>query len=267
MPVILPGVGRLGGHLPTTLRMAARDLARHRSRSAPSVAAVLAAVAGLTFGLTGLASDTEQARREYPPQTLTGEAVVSYWGEPLAEDALRAAATRLVVTENLAARPWRPDDRGRADARPSPTGSASSTSSHPAAPRPAPCRTGVAARLGRRGRAGSAAAWRRHPGEGSGQVLLLPVGEIVRRLGLDGDQADAVRAGAVVARDLPATAVTAGRVTLARGTYCRPPRPPGHDPAGAGEQQVELPVSSCPQPRTPRADARRPPSCWPPTPR
>ena len=63
VPVILAGVGRLGGHLPTTLRMAARDLARHRSRSAPSVAAVLAAVAGLSFGLTGLASDTEQARQ------------------------------------------------------------------------------------------------------------------------------------------------------------------------------------------------------------
>ena len=67
MPVILAGVGRLGGHLPTTLRMAARDLARHRSRSAPSVAAVLAAVAGLTFGLTGLASDSERNQREYLP--------------------------------------------------------------------------------------------------------------------------------------------------------------------------------------------------------
>ena len=80
VPVILAGVGRLGGHLPTTLRMAARDLARHRSRSAPSVAAVLAAVAGLTFGLTGLASDTEQNRREYQPQTLPGEAVINLWG-------------------------------------------------------------------------------------------------------------------------------------------------------------------------------------------
>ena len=80
VPVILAGVGRLGGHLPTTLRMAARDLARHRSRSAPSVAAVLAAVAGLTFGLTGLASDTEQTRRDYQPQALPGEAVVSLWG-------------------------------------------------------------------------------------------------------------------------------------------------------------------------------------------
>ena len=63
---LLAGVGRLGGRLPTTLRMAARDLARHRSRSAPSVAAVLAAVAGLTFGLTGLASDTEQSAARVP---------------------------------------------------------------------------------------------------------------------------------------------------------------------------------------------------------
>ena len=103
VPVALSGVGRLGAHLPTTLRMAARDLARQRSRSAPSVAAVLAAVAGLSFGLTGLASDTEQARRGYTPQTLAGEALVRAWGEPITADAVRAAAPGLLVSENVAA--------------------------------------------------------------------------------------------------------------------------------------------------------------------
>ena len=82
VPGILTVVGRLGGRMPTSLRMAARDLARHRSRSSPSVAAVLAAVAGLTFGLTGLASDTEQARRDHIPTTLPGEAVITFWGRP-----------------------------------------------------------------------------------------------------------------------------------------------------------------------------------------
>ena len=39
---------------------------------------------------------------------------------------------------------------------------------------------------------------------GSGQILLLPADEVVRRLGLDARRrADAVRAGAVVARELP----------------------------------------------------------------
>ena len=115
VPVILAGVGRLGGHLPTTLRMAARDLARHRSRSAPSVAAVLAAVAGLTFGLTGLASDTEQNRRDYQPQALPGEAVINLWGpEEPSLDPLRAAAPGLVFTENAAFDTRRPvDDRRR----------------------------------------------------------------------------------------------------------------------------------------------------------
>ncbi len=103
VPVALAGVGRLGSHLPTTLRIAARDLARHRSRSAPSVAAVLAAVAGLSFGLTGLASDTEESRRTYIPVTLPGEVVVRAWAEPITADAIRAAAPGLIVTENVAA--------------------------------------------------------------------------------------------------------------------------------------------------------------------
>ena len=100
VPVLLTLVGRLGGRMPTSLRMAARDLARHRSRSAPSVAAVLAAVAGLTFGLTGLSSDTEQQKREYLPSTLPGEVLVSAWNVPLTTEQVRGAASGLVVSEN-----------------------------------------------------------------------------------------------------------------------------------------------------------------------
>ena len=101
VPVLLMLVGRAGRWLPASLRMAARDLARHRSRSAPSVAAVLAAVAGLTFGLTGLASDTAQTEREYLPQTITGEVLVS-GGNDLDLEAVRAAAPAgLVVSQAL----------------------------------------------------------------------------------------------------------------------------------------------------------------------
>ena len=263
VPVILAGVGRLGGHLPTTVRMAARDLARHRSRSAPSVAAVLAAVAGLTFGLTGLASDTEQNRRDYLPVTLPGEAVVNLWGpEASPVDALRRAAPGLVVSENLALDPQDPTTNGTGTMPTEPyrvgflnvvppgctvartvqddewlaeqdalyaaaqaAGTAESFRSGPS-----PCMTGGAAY------------------EGSGQILLLPIDEIVRRLGLDAAQADAVRAGAVVTRDLPAGATRGSTVEIARGTSVIDPTATGPtDPQVKVDQQVRLPVVELPR--------------------
>ncbi len=263
VPVILAGVGRLGGHLPTTLRMAARDLARHRSRSAPSVAAVLAAVAGLTFGLTGLASDTEQARQEYQPHTLPGEAVIDLWApEPPPLDALRAAAPGVLITPNAvfdtkdpfatgdgttptepyrvgflnvvppgctAARTVRdPEWEAEQEAAFRAAEAAGTVDSLP--PTVAPCSVGGTTF------------------EGSGQVLLLPVDELVRRLGLDATQADAVRAGAVVARDLPANATRGSTVTLARGTSLVDPAATGPtDPQVQVEQQVELPVLELPR--------------------
>ena len=264
VPVILAGVGRLGSHLPTTLRMAARDLARHRSRSAPSVAAVLAAVAGLTFGLTGLASDTEQSRREYQPQALPGEAVVNLYApdEAPPTDALRAAAPNLLVTPNAvfdtkdpflngdgtgptdpyrvgflnvvppgctAARTVRdPQWEAEQEAAFRAAEAAGTVDSLP--PSVAPCSVGGTTF------------------EGSGQVLLLPVDEIVRRLGLDATQAADVRAGAVVARDLPASATRGSTVTLAKGTSLVDPTATGPvDPQVQVEQQLELPVLELPR--------------------
>ena len=242
VPVILAGVGRLGGHLPTTLRMAARDLARHRSRSAPSVAAVLAAVAGLTFGLTGLASDTEQARRDYLPQTLTGEALVSY-SEPLPMDAVRAAAPGLVLLENRSfdsgdamvqggQAPTEPYDVGFVNVIPRGCTAERTVQdlqwqpgSDAEAAQGPPCMV-----------AGTNAA-------GTGQVMVLPAAEVVRRLGLDSTQAAAVREGAAVVRGLPPTAVTDGTVTLARGTYVIDPQATeATDPGVKVEQRVDVPV-------------------------
>jgi putative ABC transport system permease protein len=246
VPVVLAGVGRLGGHLPTTLRMAARDLARHRSRSAPSVAAVLAAVAGLSFGLTGLASDTEQARKGYAPTTLSGEALVSSWAEPVAPDAVRAAAPGLVVTENRAfdaadpmlagnAMPTEPYEVGFVNVVPpgctpertiqdlewEPTTEAEAMGSPP-------CMV-----------AGTTAS-------GSGQVMVLPVAELERRLGLDARQVAAVRAGAVVVRGPSATesgADSSGTVTLARGTYVVDPQATqATDPQVEVAQEVRVPA-------------------------
>lgn len=264
VPVILAGVGRLGSHLPTTLRMAARDLARHRSRSAPSVAAVLAAVAGLTFGLTGLASDTEQNRQQYQPQALPGEAVINLYGpEPPSLEALRAAAPGLLITPNavfdtkdpfadggdgtIPTEPYRvgflnvvppgctaartvrdPEWEARQEAAFRAAEAAGTQDTLP--PSIAPCSVGGTTF------------------EGSGQVLLLPVDEMVRRFGLDAIQADAVRAGAVAARDLPASATRGSTVTLARGTSLIDPAATGPvDPQVQVEQQVELAVLELPR--------------------
>jgi putative ABC transport system permease protein len=78
---------------------------------------------------------------------------------------------------------------------------------------------------------------------GNGQVMVLPVAEVVRRLGLDPAQAAAVRDGAAVVRGLPPTAVADGKVTLARGTYLVDPTATEvTDPGVEVEQQVDVPV-------------------------
>ncbi len=76
VPVLLTVAARVARHLPVALRMATRDAARQRARSAPSVAAIVGAVAALTMMGVGLTSDTEQSRLQYVPTTLPGEAVV-----------------------------------------------------------------------------------------------------------------------------------------------------------------------------------------------
>lgn len=261
VPVALSGVGRLGRHLPTTLRMAARDLARHRSRSAPSIAAVLAAVAGLSFGLTGLASDTEQARRTHTPVALPGEAVVRAWGgEPITADALRAAAPGLVVTENVAA--GSVDPMNGYDPMPTepyrlefvtivpPGCTAARTISDPQWEAAENARWLAAEEAGTTDSfvyckapcvAGSAFY------AGSGSTLLLPAEEIVRRLGLDATQAEAVRAGAVISRTLAPSSVSGDEVRMARGTFVTDPNATGPiDPQVQVTQEATLPVIQLP---------------------
>jgi len=226
VPVLLTLVGRLGTRMPTSLRMAARDLARHRSRSAPSVAAVLAAVAGLTFGLTGLSSDTAQAEREYLPQTIAGEALVMRaYDTPLDPGVVRASAPGLVVTENLAVDTGDPWLRGEQPTEPfrmtfanlvpqgcTPERTVQDTEWVPAtdaeANTPPPCM--VAGTNGYNGMT----------------VVLLPADEVVRRLGLDAQRATAVREGAVVVRGVKGLGGPggAGTARLVVGTYAVDPQ-------------------------------------------
>ncbi|KRE60393.1 FtsX-like permease family protein [Nostocoides sp. Soil756] len=238
VPMVLAGLGRVGGRLPTSLRMAARDLARHRARSAPSVAAVLAVVAGLTFGLTGLASDTEQNRREYTPTTLPGEVLVvsGYGDDGLTDEAVQQAAPGLTVIPD----PVAAGDPGRYSATPPqqayrapfvslvPQGcSVEQTLSSGATP------------VERCMVAGTESF-------GSGDVLVLPADELVRRLGLDAADAAKVRAGAAVVMG-----TTDASARLVRGTRAADPQATEPvDPAVEIVSDRQVPLVGLPRDRT-----------------
>ncbi|MGN6611869.1 MAG: FtsX-like permease family protein [Angustibacter sp.] len=72
LPAVVGAVGRLGRRLPLGLRLAARDSARQRGRTAPAVAAVMAAVAGVTTLAIGASSDFAQSRADYRPRLPSG---------------------------------------------------------------------------------------------------------------------------------------------------------------------------------------------------
>ena len=109
VPTLLVAAGALAARLPVAARMATRDAARHRSRSTPTVAAILAGVAALTTISIAVASDTKKGAGEYLPQTLKGEGYVMWtWGEtnarPLVERTLRRVAPDLIKTPFLVVR-------------------------------------------------------------------------------------------------------------------------------------------------------------------
>ncbi|MEV7931245.1 FtsX-like permease family protein [Kitasatospora sp. NPDC088779] len=71
-PALVALLGRLARRLPLGPRLALRDSARHRSRTAPAVAAVMAAVAGaVAIGVYSTSTDAEN-RRDYRPQAPYG---------------------------------------------------------------------------------------------------------------------------------------------------------------------------------------------------
>lgn len=66
-PLLLSGMSRVCGPLPVSLRIAVRDAARQRHRTAPVVASVLVAVAGSVVIAVALASLDERGKRDYVP--------------------------------------------------------------------------------------------------------------------------------------------------------------------------------------------------------
>jgi putative ABC transport system permease protein len=106
VPMLLVLAARFASRLPVSLRMATRDAARQRTRSGPSVAAVVAALAALTMMLIGLSSDTEQQRREYRPSNIAGEATLyAPFDDPTAltrfSDTVKGVDDSLVLTPVL----------------------------------------------------------------------------------------------------------------------------------------------------------------------
>ncbi|MFB7184893.1 FtsX-like permease family protein [Streptomyces sp. NPDC056230] len=99
IPVIVGLLGRLGRRLPLTPRMALRDAARNRGRTAPAVAAVMAAVAGSVGIATYMASSAAQAEYSYVPSLTPGTIIVSASDEKSAEELPRA---RTAVERSMA---------------------------------------------------------------------------------------------------------------------------------------------------------------------
>jgi putative ABC transport system permease protein len=94
-PIMIGAVGRVTGGLPPALRMAARDAARNRGRTGPAVAAVMAAVAGITALSIGAASDEAQSRRDYQPRLAAGSALInSYATDATTQEAVYTAVRR-----------------------------------------------------------------------------------------------------------------------------------------------------------------------------
>lgn len=75
-PAIVGAAARLGRFLPLAPRLALRDAARHRGRTAPAVAAVLGAVAGSVALTLFVASLSDKDERNHTPSLAYGQALL-----------------------------------------------------------------------------------------------------------------------------------------------------------------------------------------------
>jgi putative ABC transport system permease protein len=96
-PLAVAQLGRVARLLPLPAKFAVRDAARHRSRTAPAVAAVAATVAGVVALGIGGTSDAAQNRAMYTPTAPDGDGVVvAYGAERSSWPAFTAAVTHEV---------------------------------------------------------------------------------------------------------------------------------------------------------------------------
>lgn len=97
VPAVVAGVARLAGRLPLPMRYAARDAARHRTRTVPAVAAVAATVAGVVALGIANASDALESRETYVPMAAHGTGQVTYDSEYGGGDAVPWAELEAAV--------------------------------------------------------------------------------------------------------------------------------------------------------------------------
>ncbi|GAB3440993.1 hypothetical protein GCM10027517_16280 [Phycicoccus ginsengisoli] len=216
VPALLVGVGRLAAHLPVAPRMATRDAARHRSRSTPTVAAILAGVAALTAFSIGLASDTQQQMATYTPQALPGEATI-FTGD--AEARLSVAAALKEVGDGLRATPLS-IVRGEQDPMGGPGAPTATAQPFVTAVLDGCTVQASIAQEGNDGRCvklGSLAY-------DNGFVGVLPAAEVASRLHLTGAQRATLESGGIAVAvpavaSLPSVRMASGTFVLDQGTY------------------------------------------------
>ncbi|MFZ2503161.1 MAG: ABC transporter permease, partial [Nocardioides sp.] len=92
--------GRVATRAPLSVRLAARDAARHRTRAVPTVAAIMAGAALLTTIGIAVSSDDAQERRDYEPSLAAGEGTIS-WDAALDPDGDDIITTLGVVAPSL----------------------------------------------------------------------------------------------------------------------------------------------------------------------
>lgn len=228
VPTVLHLLGTVGGRLPLPLRLATRDLARHRSRSAPTIAAVLAGTAALTIGLVGAASDNEQRRQEYVPRTIVGEASVYDIGPDAGANAASLERYRAAVPDLRFAPTWIVSNDQATPGSGVPFIAAQPVGCTPEQTfrdREWEARQQASAPSETEMLLSDPSVWSspcQLVGETSStsrSVRVLDADEIVRRMGLTGAEAETVRAGGAVLLTRPSDKglVTDGSVTVVYG--------------------------------------------------
>ena len=94
VPVVVVAIARLTSRMPLTARYAARDAARHRTRTVPAVAAVAATVAGVVALGIGTSSDAAEREATYHQVLPMGAASITDYGRHPSWDDLVAALHR-----------------------------------------------------------------------------------------------------------------------------------------------------------------------------
>jgi putative ABC transport system permease protein len=227
VPLLLVVIAGVAARLPVALRMATRDAARHRSRTVPTVAALMAGVAVLTIGAIATSSDTQQQRQDYSASAPVGQAVVyfDHHQDPRGSETRQTvteadSALRTVLVESVGSREVSPGQEATASpfVEVVPPGCTEQQTTHPphtwGTDGPPPC-AGV-----------GTMSW-----ASRSEIQAMPAGAIIARLHLVGQQARTVRDGGLVVMDH--LAPTGQTVTVLTGTYAPDPMK-----AGGGDTKI-----------------------------